>query len=132
MFHYSKNRLISLERGDSGSFSVKIDTGDPIHPDPYTLQENDRVYFGVIEPNTPFEMSVIKKVYGPGDQVDNFITIELKPSDTEFLMPGVYYYEVKLYKWDIREEVDENENVIVIDNSKVVTLIPKKKFVILE
>ena len=99
MFLVSDNNIITMQRGDCGAMTIEINLGDNINPDIYQLTSNDKVYFGVMEPLAPFENSLIKKTYTLLDlNLDDTLTITLDPKDTEYLLPGTYYYEVKLLR----------------------------------
>lgn len=85
----------------------------------YILGENDRVLFGVMEPNMSFENALIRKVFTKEDlNENNDVEISFNAYDTINVVPGKYYYEVKLV-------VGEEENGIVN------TVIPKREFFIL-
>lgn len=88
----------------------------------YVLQDQDVLYFGVMQPNKPFEKSIILKTYTAADcNSDGSITIRLDPEDTRYLFPGEYYYSIKLNR--IKESIDLD---------KVYTIIPKTKFMIID
>ena len=93
----------------------------------YILQGNDTVYFGLMEPNSVFEQSLVRKSTNDCIKFDKdgnfFITIE--PEDTEHLLPGIYYYSIKL-------EVDHLQGKTYESIHKVITVINKTKFIILD
>lgn len=129
MFNISNNKIISLERGDSGKFKVTINLGSSISPELYELKDNDKVYFGVMEPNEMFENSLIRKVYTKKDlDEDGTLTIELNSKDTEYLISGTYYYEIKL-EINSYEKRENNSEYLV---SNVYTIQPRRHFFILE
>lgn len=132
MFNISKNNIISMNRGDSGSFSIQINIGTELEPIIYSLKPKDKVYFGVMEPNQKFDCSYIMKTYTIDDiQEDNFIDIKLIPSDTEYMLTGTYFYEIKLYVYN-SPLIDPETNTEIKDMSDVYTIQPKRKFVIME
>ena len=112
------NGIIYLQRGDSFITPIYINIGTKLEPQYYTLTENDKLYFGLMEPNQAFEDAVLKKVFSNIDKVDengNTLLI-LNPKDTLNLLCGKYYYCVKL------RQIDENNNDIVK------TIIPPTQF----
>ena len=116
MYKMFKNHNIEVCRGDSFTINFPINLGSPIFPEYYTLQENDSVYFGLMEPNQDFEDALIRKMYTSNNQNDSIISMSFEPTDTEELLPGKYYYSIKLQK----------------ANGEVYTLIPKTSFVIFD
>lgn len=126
------NNIITLCRGDSYSFSVDIldDCGSY-----YEMKGKDSVYFGVMEPREPFERAIIKKkfvvdntVNTSGEIIGSVINIEIKPEDTVDLLPGKYYYAIKLHI--NHDEEDDLGNTYHLD--RVETVINKTKFIILD
>ena len=93
------NGSIVMNRGDSGEFPLVINQGNAFNPIPYTLGEQDSVYLAIEEPNQPFEDAIVNKVYTKNSAIvddEGNIIIKIKPEDTVALMPGRYYYEIKL------------------------------------
>ena len=104
MFYIDKlTGSVSLNRGDDATFTLHINQGTNLCPLQYPLKEKDNIYFAIEEPNQPFEHAIVKKVINLKncllDKDDN-ITFTINSEDTVALMPGTYYYEVKmsLYK----------------------------------
>lgn len=98
----SSNGIVTLMRGDSFTTPIYVNIGTKLSPEYYTLSETDRLYFGLMEPNQAFEDAVLKKVFSftsPKDDEGN-ILLTLKPSDTEKLLVGKYYYMIKLRSTD--------------------------------
>lgn len=94
----SSNGIINLMRGDSFTTPIIVNIGTKLNPIIYNLLPSDRLYFGLMEPNQAFEDAILKKVYdftSPKDDNGN-ILLTLKPSDTEKLSVGQYYYMIKL------------------------------------
>ena len=117
--------IIKMNRGDTYEFNLTIDD-EGSESGKYLLQGNDAVYFGLMEPNSAFEQSLVKKVYTEEDRdKDGNIFITIEPEDTEHLLPGVYYYSVKL-------EVDHENGETCESIHKVITVINKTKFIILD
>ena len=93
----------NLNRGDDCEFTVFINEGTNLSPIQYKLTNKDALYLAIEEPNQPFENAIVKKKITTQNSlmdIDGNIIIKLKPEDTECLMPGLYYYEIKakLYK----------------------------------
>ena len=129
MFNISSNNIISLERGDSGEFNVEINLGSAIDKDIYTMTDLDKLYFGVVESSERFENSLIRKVYTNKDvNEDGTITIKLNSEDTENLLSGVYYYEIKLEKGTYKERVNKSRYIV----NDTYTIQPRRKFIIME
>lgn len=127
--------IIKMNRGDDYSFDLTIedansDTGY------YILTGDDAVYFSLMEPNAPFECPLVGiKVLADGTVLpegyasidDNgIITIKLLSEATEKLLPGVYYYSVKLQQNHLDPD-DANKNI-----KSISTIINKTKFIILD
>lgn len=123
MITVSNNNIITITRGDTATvyFDITVDYTS------YQLTEGDKVYFGVMEPNKQFETAIIKKVLTSEniDKDTGKLAVHFKSEDTEFLLPGVYYYELKLFRPGklLSEDPLEQED-------KVDTLVRKKKFII--
>lgn len=117
MFKQFKNNIIEVNRGDSFTIDFLINLGSPVFPDYYHLEAGDKVYFGLMEPNQPFEFALIRKVFnGENQDADNILHMDFVPTDTEELLCGRYYYSIKLEK----------------ANGDVFTLLPKTKFTIFD
>ena len=111
MFTISGNGIIQLNRGDSVSMPLFINKGTNMRPIRYKISENPstKVYFGVMEPNQPFENALIRKTFGD-------LIIELASYETENILPGKYYYQVK----------------VLFEDGNVSTVIPKTLFYIVD
>ena len=121
MAQISSNNIITINRGDTFIYSFYITLGSSIDSEIYTLQEGDRLYLGVCAPNQPFECAIIKKVFNPSNmESDGTIEIVFEAIDTLHLLPGNYYYSIKLSQY-----INETEE-------KITTIIPRTKFVIIE
>ena len=114
------SNIIVMNRGDSFAFSLSID--DETHAEVdnlYRLTDTDVVYLGVMLPHQRFEDAIIKKRFTKKDQDSSgYIIAELAPEDTLGLLPGVYFYAVKLR---------QNANTKL---ERVSTVINKTKFVL--
>lgn len=120
MTSISNNGFILLARGDTFRAPLFINWGSKSCPVRYYIKNHpkDTVYLGIMEVHQPFEEAIIKKMYTSDTAEINEcgdIIVKLKSTDTECLLPGKYYYEVKL----------------VSDNDDVDTIIPKTEFFIL-
>lgn len=117
MLDISNNGIIRLTRGDSMKVPLFINNGTDMSPIRYTLNSNDTVYFAIMEPNRPFEDAILKKVLTAEDEMTDQgdLWIKLDPADTEHLLPGKYFYTVKLKtitddgKYTVRTVITEKE-----------------------
>jgi hypothetical protein len=103
MLAYYDNGIINLMRGDSFCTPIYINEGTKLNPVYKTLSYNDKLYFGLMEPNQAFEDAVVKKVFdytSERDDKGNTLLI-LNPKDTEKLLVGKYYYMIKLRTFDV-------------------------------
>ena len=94
----ASNGIINLMRGDSFTTPIFINIGSKLSPRYYKLSVTDKLYFALMEPNQAFEDAVLKKVFdftSPQDSEGNTL-LTLKPTDTEKLLVGKYYYMIKL------------------------------------
>ena len=122
MFNISRDGIIRLSRGDSCKLPLFINQGTAVAPIRYNLKELDKentvVYLSVMQPNQYFENGCIRKKFSKKSGNWNLneygdLIISIDPKDTLYLMPGKYFYEIK---------VDLN------GNNKINTLIQKKEF----
>ena len=143
MFSISPNGIITMSKGDSWKTSIFINLGTVLEPAAYNLKDGDYVYFGVMEPNQPFNDALICKRLDVNDRTpttqgssqdedgdgyaDGCVDIYFKSGDTEHVLPGVYYYEVKL----LRPVEDEGAIARGITES-IDTIVPRTKFIILD
>lgn len=126
----SKNGIITIHRGDTFTFPLYINIGNGVDPKEYTLrkyseEDKDALYFALLEPNQPWEKALVRKMF-TADDVDPFYAAPLlhfNVEDTEFLVPGNYYYEIKLRR-SPSGTIDGFEHVD--------TVVKRTKFVILE
>ena len=124
----TQNNIIVITRGDSLEFKLApITLGEYLK---YELKGDDTLYFGLMDPGQPFEEALVRKVY----TVDDFATIEdfvleLDPEDTLDLLPGKYFYALKLHI-DHTEAGTPETNYLPTEIDKVITLVNKTKFII--
>ena len=126
----SRNNIIVLNRGDSYDFDVTINDESSIDGR-YHLRESDVLYLGIMDPGQPFEEALIKKrlTANETDPSGN-ITLALVPEDTLELLPGKYFYSVKLHLSHTEYDLKTNEPIGYVD--RVVTVINKTKFILCE
>ena len=117
------NGIISLVRGDNATFPLFINTGTSLEPVRFDLRYNpgSELYLGVCQPNERFEDAIIRKKY-TGADLFNFnsngdLMVEFTTEDTEYLLPGVYYYEIKLREVSNAERLDIS--IRIIDNTSI-------------
>ena len=99
MFNIAFNGIITVNRGDSFTIPLMLNAGTTLDPMQYDATETSYLYFAVMEPNQPFETALIKKKYRIYDMErdeDNQLLIKFKPQDTQCVLPGKYYYQVKV------------------------------------
>ena len=128
MFSISKNGIITVSRGDDFTLNTSINIGTVFNPCYYDLQDEDLVYFALMEPNQPFEHALIRKVFTSADKdFDGSIVMNFTMKDTEFLVPGTYYYMIKLKRLDSYESDGESGYEPIY---KVDTIVTKTKFIV--
>lgn len=100
MFTISKNGFISLTRGDSFKAPLFINHGTVMCPTRYMIGRHPEatLYVGIMEPHQIFEEAIIKQIYNSKSNINEHgdVMIALRPEETEYLLPGKYYYEIKL------------------------------------
>lgn len=118
-FLTAQYNIITLTRGDTYSFELNIDDDG----ESYQLTGDDTVYFGIMDPNQRFEDALVKKKFTVDDldPAGNLI-IQINPEDTLDLLPGRYFYAVKL----LRDHLDEDGTEVY----NVETVVDKTKFII--
>lgn len=119
-FIQSNSSIITHTRGDTLSQPIFINMGTYVRPVRYSLQPGDYLYFSLMEPNTYFENGILKKIYdcySPKNMFGDTI-LYLDSNETEFLIPGTYYYEIKL------RQIDHT------GHETVTTVVPKTLFYI--
>ena len=117
MYHVYKNNVVSMNRGDYLEFVVELSQGRFPFQRKIEVNEEDTIYFGLMHAHEPFERSILKIEYTKKDlDSEGNLPIQIEPEDTIHLFPGVYYYEVKL----------------LTEDSKITTIVPKSKFIIID
>ena len=99
-FIQGNSDIITINRGDTLNLTYFINAGTPVCPARYELQGDDKLYFGVMYPNHYWEQSLIKKVFTAESPKTRFgdVIITLNSEDTEYIVPGTYYYRIKLLR----------------------------------
>ena len=101
MFRISDNGIVTVNRGDSFLLPITLNIGSSINKETYQLNETDVLYIGIMEPNQPFETAILrKKITFEDIGEDGYIVARFWPEDTCCLLPGKYYYQVKLQSVD--------------------------------
>jgi hypothetical protein len=122
--------IIKINRGDSYEFSVYIPDKNNITKN-YILTEDDVVYFAILFPHQPLESIRSEQIKGytaeDQDKDTGEIIIKIEPNDTRLLLPGVYYYTVKLQRGGTIDVIDDLDEPI-----EVRTIIERTKFIINE
>lgn len=118
MVNLAINGFMCLHRGDTFKIPLIIkQCGIENYIQNY-IQNHSNItfYFGLLESNQKFEDAVIRKILTSEDiNEENNLILEFKSSDTEFLLPGKYYYTIKAES-----------------DSGIDTVIPRTDFLILE
>lgn len=105
MIDLSVNGLLTISRGDTAVFPLFLNRGTDLNPIRYVLHDTlldgkiigtDEVYFGIMEPNQPFECALVRKMFTKKD-LNKYgdVIININSSDTRCLHPGKYYYQIK-------------------------------------
>ena len=124
MIRIQPNYLITMNRGDTGVLEFNINLGTAVCQDIYDMKEGDFIYFGLLEPNQKWERAILKKTYSyeDYDQTLRSVKVRFEPEDTEYLLPGTYYYQIKLFR--PHETTDDGYDHIdtIIDRTKITIL----------
>lgn len=117
-----RNNMIILNRGDTYEFELTI-ADENAADGKYYLQGKDTVYFGIMDPHQYFEDALVRKKFTKED-LDEFgvLNIVITPEDTLDLLPGTYYYAIKIHLNHEEFEVDSFKKI-----DKVNTIINKTK-----
>ena len=96
MIDISKDNLISFPRGESFTAPLFLNKGTDNRPMRHVLQDGEKIYLSIMEPNEPFEKGIIKKVFTKDNLNKNGdVLIEIEHDDTRCLLPGKYFYQIK-------------------------------------
>jgi hypothetical protein len=123
----AQNNIIIMNRGDT--FVHHFNARALGEYAAYELQGDDTIYFGIMDPGQYFEDALFKQKFDRDDLTSlKNLVLELEPEDTLDLLPGKYFYALKL-QLD-HEELDAQGYPTGNYVDKVITLINKTKFII--
>ena len=125
MFTISNNNIISLSRGDEVSTPIFINWGTQARPVRYILKGNDSLIFYLYEPNYNYEKCLLKKEYTKDDLNEyGDVMLTFSEEETSHLLPGEYYYEIKVNRVEMDGEL--------VTEEVMNTIVPQTKFFIVE
>lgn len=138
MLTISNNGIITVNRGDNFSVPLFINQGTEFEPIRYRLTGDDEVYLGIFssdanylldttgtkvfvedeityigipEIDIYFENALVRKTLTVSDlNVNGDVVIKFVNTDTKFLLPGNYYYQIRV---KITKDSEEYINTIV-------------------
>ena len=121
MVNISNNGFIYINRGDSFTVPLFINKNNESDPIRFYIQNhpNAEIFFGVVEPNQPFEKALIKKRFVPSSPINKYgdLEISFKATDTINVLPGMYYYAIKskidLYEHNINCPLAGSDKILV-------------------
>ena len=114
MFNIAFNGIITVNRGDSFRLPLMLNYGTNLEPLKYQMSRESFVYFAVMEPNQPFENALIRKKFTHEDvDEDGNIVIKFRPQDTQCVLPGKYYYQIKLQRFNSDDPEDYEVDTVV-------------------
>lgn len=114
MFNLAFNGIITVNRGDSFYFPLTLNCGTEMEPISYIIDDRTYVYFGVMEPNQPFECALIRKTFTHEDcDEEGNVVIRFRPQDTQCVLPGKYYYQIKVQKFLSDDPEDYTVDTVV-------------------
>ena len=119
MFSIAKNGIITMNQGECCKFELSTNIGTEVFPEYPTISNGDQFYFSIMEPNQPFEEGLIRQVlpFNAYNDTRKSVEIKLTTRDTENLLPGTYYYGLKLRK--NVNSAEEPEINTLISNTKL-------------
>ena len=134
MLYIDDNGNIKVNRGDTFEVPLFVDVcSNILYPVRFPWKRGDTISIHVMEPYKPFELYLLGKEFTCDDLNENEdIIVRFDHEDTNFLIPGTYYYEAKLIRpWspdqDPRgEATPEDER-----HDSYITIIPRRKFIIM-
>ena len=120
MFIVIEDNYLKMNRGDSYTLPLVINEGTKLEFKQYQLRQFDKIYVGIMEYNQSFEDAIIRKVISVTSPTDRYghPLLRLSPRDTEYLVTGKYFIEIKLVQSDFNE------------GDTVTTILPMKEFFI--
>ena len=119
MFVVIEDNYLKMNRGDSYILPIVINEGTKLCFKQYQLRQFDKIYVGIMEYGQSFENAIIRKVLSITSPTNKYghPLLKLVPKDTEYLITGKYFIEIKL----VQKENDEDI---------VTTILPMKEFFI--
>lgn len=119
MFVQIEDNYLKMNRGDSYTLPLVINEGTKLCFKQYQLRQFDKIYIGIMEYNQSFENALIRKVITISSPTNKYghPLFTLTPEDTEYILVGKYYIEIKLVQKDN-------------DNNIVTTILPLREFFI--
>lgn len=122
MLVIDKNGNMKFNRGDTFEVPLFIDINTSIFKSTrLKLKVGDKIQFHVLENNKPFECPLFGKEFTYEDvNENNDIIVKFTNSDTNWLFPGTYYYEIKLVR---PSEIEGEEDAVI-------TGVPRRKMII--
>lgn len=119
MFVVIEDNYLKMNRGDSYTLPIVINEGTKLCFKQYQLRQFDKIYVGIMEYGQSFENAIIRKVLSITSPTNKYghPLLKLVPRDTEYLITGKYFIEIKL----VQKENDEDI---------VTTILPMKEFFI--
>lgn len=99
MVSVGHNSVVSMNIGDTFEYPILINVGGKTQIERYTVGAGDTLYISLCEPNQPFELGLIRRVYNSTNWAKNAegdVIWKLSPEDTMHLVPGRYYYEIRI------------------------------------
>lgn len=120
MLSIDGNGTIKVTKGDTFKVPLFIDVSNNIFSAiRLPIKSTDKIIFNILEANSCFCKPLIHKEFTLADTNENLdIIISFEKSDTDWIFPNIYYYQIKF----IREV--ENEE------TKIITITPRRKFII--
>lgn len=146
MLTIDTNGNIKVNKGDTFIIPLFIDCGcNKFLSTRFKLKEGDIIYFRLMEPNMFFfsNRAVVKKEFTIEDENDKGdILIKFEHTDTCYLPSSTYYYEIKLARpkeEDSSEDSDDDTEDLIHypkdkqnDNSWWITIVPRRKFILID
>ena len=112
------NGIITINRGDTVDILYPLKHGNRLELENFNFNSKSEIYLGILEPKQPWEFALIRKKYTIEDlDANNNLKLHLDRIDTINVLPGLYFYEIKV------RLLDE-------DKETIITVIPRRKFYI--
>lgn len=120
MFILIEDNYLKMNRGDTYILPLVINEGTKLDFKQYQMRQFDKIYVGIMECGQSFEDAIIRKVITISSPMDRYghPLLRLDPRDTEYLLTGKYFIEIKLIHSDFS------------GSDTVTTIMPLKEFFI--